>query len=47
VLGVQKPTQVESQGSLIKGWTYKGATEELVVSNASIDLNGQFALAWK
>jgi alpha-glucosidase len=47
VLGVQKPTQVESQGSQIKGWTYKGATEELVVSNASVDLNGQFTLAWK
>ncbi|KAG1814614.1 glycoside hydrolase family 31 protein [Suillus subaureus] len=47
VLGVQKPAQVELQGSSTDGWTYNEATEELVVSNASVDLNGQFTLAWK
>ncbi|KAG1879989.1 glycoside hydrolase family 31 protein [Suillus subluteus] len=46
VLGVQKPTQVEFQGSPVEGWTYKEATEELVVSNTSVNLNGQATLAW-
>ncbi|KAG2343401.1 glycoside hydrolase family 31 protein [Suillus weaverae] len=47
VLGVQMPTQVSFQGSLVKGWTYKEATEELVVLNTSVDLNGQATLVWR
>ncbi|KAG1898688.1 glycoside hydrolase family 31 protein [Suillus fuscotomentosus] len=47
VLGVQKPSQVSLQGSPVKGWTYKEATEELVVSNTSVNLDGQTTLAWK
>ncbi|KAG0697210.1 glycoside hydrolase family 31 protein [Suillus ampliporus] len=47
VLGVQKPTQVTLQGSPVGGWTYEEATEELVVSNGAVDLNGQFTLAWR
>jgi alpha-glucosidase len=47
VLGVQKPTQVAIQGSPIEGWTYKEATEELVVSNTSVGLNGQTTLVWR
>ncbi|KAG0697209.1 glycoside hydrolase family 31 protein [Suillus ampliporus] len=47
VLGVQKPTQVALQGSSVGEWTYEEATEELVVLNAAVDLNGQFTLAWR
>ncbi|KAG1730127.1 glycosyl hydrolases family 31-domain-containing protein [Suillus paluster] len=47
VLGVQKPTRVTFQGSPFKGWTYEDATKELVVSNASVDLNGQMTLVWR
>jgi alpha-glucosidase len=47
VLGVQKPAQVSIQGSQVEGWTYKVATEELVVSNASVGLNGQTSLVWR
>jgi alpha-glucosidase len=48
VLGVREPAQVTLQGQ-VKGWTYEEATEKLVVSNASISLNGQVTLAcqWK
>ena len=46
VLGVQKPAQVTLRGQTMQGWTYKEGTEELVVSDASIDLNGQVTLAW-
>jgi len=44
VLGVRKPAQVTLQGQTVKGWTYEEVTEELVVSNASISLNGQVTL---
>ena len=46
VLGVRKPAQVTLQ---VKRWTYEEVTEELVVSNTSISLNGQVTLAcqWK
>ncbi|KAJ8584016.1 glycoside hydrolase family 31 protein [Rhizopogon salebrosus TDB-379] len=47
VLGVQEPAQVTVQGWMVQGWTYEEATEELVVSNASVDLNGQVTLSWR
>jgi len=46
VLGVQKPMQVTLQGLMVQGWTYEEVTDELVVSNTSVDLNGQVTLAW-
>jgi len=45
VLRVREPAQVTLQGQTVKGWTYEEVTEELVVSNASISLNGQITLA--
>jgi len=47
VLGVQKPSVVTLQGKTVQGWTYEEATEELVVSNAGVELNAQVTLAWK
>ncbi|KAG1787972.1 glycosyl hydrolases family 31-domain-containing protein [Suillus plorans] len=47
VPGVQKSTLVSLQGSPVKGWAYKEATEELVASNTSVNLNGQTTLVWK
>ncbi|KAJ8583907.1 hypothetical protein M405DRAFT_827759 [Rhizopogon salebrosus TDB-379] len=46
VLGVQKPAEVTLDGP-VQGWTWDEATEALVVSNVSVDLNGQVTLAWK
>ncbi|KAJ8591089.1 glycoside hydrolase family 31 protein [Rhizopogon salebrosus TDB-379] len=46
VLGVQKPAQVTLDGP-VQGWTWDEATEALVVSSVSVDLNGQVTLAWK
>jgi alpha-glucosidase len=31
----------------VQGWTWDEATEALVVSSVSVDLNGQVTLAWK
>ena len=46
VLGVQKPAQMTVQGWMVQG-TYEEVTEKLVVSNASVDLNGQVTLSWR
>jgi alpha-glucosidase len=46
VLGVQKPAEVTLDGP-VQGWTWDEATEALVVSSVSVDLNGQVTLAWK
>jgi alpha-glucosidase len=47
VLGVQRHTQVSFQGSPVEKWTYKEATEELVVLNTPANLDGQATLMWK
>jgi alpha-glucosidase len=47
VLGMQRPTQVSFQGSPVERWTCMEATEELVVSNTSANLNGQATLMWR
>jgi alpha-glucosidase len=39
MLGMQKPTQV-TLDEPVQGWTWDEATEALVVSNVSVDLNG-------
>ncbi|KIJ63989.1 glycoside hydrolase family 31 protein [Hydnomerulius pinastri MD-312] len=47
VLGVQKPTTVTLQGQAAQGWSYTEAIEELVLSDVSVDLNGETTLSWK
>ncbi|KAH7923368.1 glycoside hydrolase family 31 protein [Leucogyrophana mollusca] len=47
VLGIQKPTQVTLGGQVISGWSYRGAQEELILSNVTIDLNGCSTLEWR
>ncbi|KAJ8584052.1 hypothetical protein M405DRAFT_866522 [Rhizopogon salebrosus TDB-379] len=46
MLGVQKPTQV-TLDEPVQGWTWDEATEALVVSDVSVDLNGEVTSAWK
>ncbi|KAH7882262.1 glycoside hydrolase family 31 protein [Phlebopus sp. FC_14] len=47
ILGVQKPTTVTLRGGKnVDGWMYKASTEELVVSDLSVDLNGKTTLSW-
>jgi alpha-glucosidase len=46
MLGVQKPMQV-TLDEPVQGWTWDEATEALVVSDVSVDLNGEVTSAWK
>ncbi|KAF9220372.1 glycoside hydrolase family 31 protein [Gyrodon lividus] len=47
VLGVQKPMTVTLQGKAVHGWSYIASTEELVVSDACVNLNGETTLSWE